>query len=520
MSIRAAIYARVSSAKQRDTHTIESQLLVLRRHVREQGWILAGEYTDDGRSAKTGKLEAREAFARLVRDANAGLFDVLLVVDVDRLTRTEDMRERAEILGPFQAAGVRIVTPTGGELDLRTLLGELYVTLHAIVAAAENKKRSERIKAGKVRAIAEGRKPAGPTPYGWLYVRETGTWFVHEVCGPVVREIFARVIAGEACPAIAEDLQRRNLEAPGGGAWTRQKVWRIVRARRYVGEWTVDKLRRQSVAVPPIIDEATWYDAQDKLIEHGKRGIVKSRHVYLLEGLATCAECGAPIAIRSATTNSKRTNGNPSPAAYVCRARKLERSCSARIAKVADLDDRLWAKISLALESPELAADLERAAEARSADQAAWRADADGYRARIATAKDRRAALVARFQRGLLDEAELDVALAASAREVRALEQQLTDAESNGRGDDVAPVDVRRWVAELRELARTASLEERRQIVRALVRPGTAQLIDGRVRLTLQIEEPRSATVPALVAVSSREHRDGTAERVTIRVVA
>ncbi len=35
-------------------------------------------------------------------------------------------------LGPFQRNGIQIVTPTGGVLDLRTMMGELYVTMQAL----------------------------------------------------------------------------------------------------------------------------------------------------------------------------------------------------------------------------------------------------------------------------------------------------------------------------------------------------------------------------------------------------
>ena len=196
---RAAIYARVSSAGQKERHTIENQLRVLPAYVASQGWDLVGQYVDDGRSAKTGQLEARTGFAELVRDATAGRFDVLVVVDVDRLTRTDDMAERAAILGPFQRAGIEIVTPTSGRLDLRTFLGEFHVVMQALVAAEENRKRSERIKAGKLRAIAEGRKPAGPTPYGLVYERSTGRWSIDADAAAIVREIYRRVAGGESC---------------------------------------------------------------------------------------------------------------------------------------------------------------------------------------------------------------------------------------------------------------------------------------------------------------------------------
>src|SRR4051812_11410505 len=121
---RAVIYARVSSEKQREKHTIASQLAVLPKFVAERGWQLvrdASAYIDDGISAKTGQADKRPALVRLMADAAAGIFDVVVVIDLDRLTRTQDMAERGAILGAFQHAGVAIaIASTGQELDLNS----------------------------------------------------------------------------------------------------------------------------------------------------------------------------------------------------------------------------------------------------------------------------------------------------------------------------------------------------------------------------------------------------------------
>ena len=123
-------------------NTSESQLRDLPAFATARGWTVVGVYTDDGKSAAAGKLAARDAFARLAADAAAGAFDVVVVVDQDRLTRTEDMRERGAILGAFQAAGVKVaVTSTGQVLDYRTDEGDLLGSLGAYFAAVENRKR-------------------------------------------------------------------------------------------------------------------------------------------------------------------------------------------------------------------------------------------------------------------------------------------------------------------------------------------------------------------------------------------
>ncbi len=498
---RAAIYARVSSQAQRDAHTIENQLRALPAFVAAQGWTLIGTYVDDGRSAKTGKLDARDGFARLQRDAEAGAFDVLVVADVDRLTRTDDMRERAAILGPFQRAGIRIVTPTGGELDLRTMLGELYVTLHAIVAAEENRKRAARIKAGKARAIAEGRKPAGPTPFGLAYDRGRGAWSIDPVRSELVLEIYARVIAGDACKTIADDFDARGEVSPRG-PWTREKVWKLATSRHVVGEWMADKATRAIVRVPTIIDEATWDAAQEALAAHGKRGLVKTKHVYLLEGLGVCGACGSPIAIRSAGRIARR--GHITPPAYVCRARKYDHRggrCTAPILPVAEVDDRVWAIVSRALVSGELGAAITRRAAARAADRRDWAADVTRYEAQLERRAKATAAITARFRRGLLTEDEFDLELAAAAKERATITVQLEAARAAAAAHGGPQDSAEDWLAALARLATSSAPDARQRVVRLLVSKGGATFVERSVEVVLEIDEPTPArSSPRLAA--------------------
>ena len=50
---RAAIYARVSTDLQEKEHTIQSQLEAVRAYASERGYIISGEYIDDGFSGAT-----------------------------------------------------------------------------------------------------------------------------------------------------------------------------------------------------------------------------------------------------------------------------------------------------------------------------------------------------------------------------------------------------------------------------------------------------------------------------------
>src|SRR3569833_953270 len=117
--VRAVSYARVSSLAQRERHTIASQISTLPAFVALRGWRLAkpaDTYVDDGHTAKAGSLLQRAAFTRLMADAARGEFDVVVVVDLDRLTRSEDLKERGEVLKTFQHTNKQQTKTTTGQV--------------------------------------------------------------------------------------------------------------------------------------------------------------------------------------------------------------------------------------------------------------------------------------------------------------------------------------------------------------------------------------------------------------------
>src|SRR5689334_23095249 len=107
---RAIIYIRNSSGKQVAAGTHEGLLTSCRETAERLGVEVVAVYLDAGRSAKSGKLEARGDFARLVAELGITKPDVCIVANVDRLTRTELFRELGAIWGPLQEHGVKIAT--------------------------------------------------------------------------------------------------------------------------------------------------------------------------------------------------------------------------------------------------------------------------------------------------------------------------------------------------------------------------------------------------------------------------
>jgi DNA invertase Pin-like site-specific DNA recombinase len=521
MKVRAVGYARVSSSGQRERDTIASQLRLIPEYIARQGWALAmpiETYVDDGLSAKAGKLELRRGLAALLRDAALGLFDVVVVVDIDRLTRAEDLAERGAILGALQAAKVRIASAMSGEvLDLSTSMGDLFATLKAYFAAEDNRKRSERIIQGRITSLRRGRKGSGQTPYGLRFDRAiegADAWSVDPERARLIVEMYERVAAGESCHAIGRDFEARGVPRKASGTpWTRNRIWEIVRARYPVGEWLADVQRRIVVAVPPIVTEDLWQRAQVAMRQHKTRGLRKTKHAYLLEGLAVCGACGAPIRIRSAN-HSRR-------ASYVC-GNRLEHwrggaPCRAPTVHCDELDDRVWRGIGAELEDPGFPALLAARRAERRADARDWSADADGHRRHLARLDRVEASILARFRRGAIGEAALDTELAALHRERAAVRTQLQAAElaQEQIGAARARIDTAdQVVARLRAAIAGATPELRRAAFMALVVPQTVVLRDRQLECTLEIPIASSTSVPG--QAESTEHES----HLRLRIVA
>ena len=85
--MRAALYARVSSEEQLEGYSIDAQRRAFHGFLEGRGWTHAGEYIDEGKSARTDDINKRPDFKRMMGDALSGKFDVLVVHKLDRFSR-------------------------------------------------------------------------------------------------------------------------------------------------------------------------------------------------------------------------------------------------------------------------------------------------------------------------------------------------------------------------------------------------------------------------------------------------
>lgn len=520
--MKAAIYARVSSLGQRDKHTIDSQLSTLPAFVTSRGWELTGTYVDDGKTAKAGHLEKRDGFARLLADMGARKFDVVVVVDQDRLTRSEDLRERGEVLGAFQRAGVQLAIASSGQLlDLGSSMGDLLSGLQAFFSAEENRKRRERSLRGKDEAARQGRKPGGITPFGYVYTKADGWTLNPETTGFVV-QIYERVAAGESCEKIARDFERHMISRPRGGHWGAERVRGIVHAETYKGVW---RHRGIAIAVPRTVSDELWNAARAGLKRYGASGANRSEHVHLLPGLVFC-ECGTRMHVKRAKSHARP----PAPANiwyYFCGSKRYyhyKAACAQKFRRRDDVEERVWRKACELLERPDhLARVIVKAKEDVAGDASSWEKDLADSEKKLDRLQRAESAVLERFRRDLVSERTMDAELGRIATERRWLERQVATAREQAdaaRRQQRVSDEVLASLGRLREHAAGATPEMRAKIVRLLVSQVEVRL-DGSIVITFTLRERAPVEVSSSPPKLVRERGDvAPVEVVTLRVVA
>ena len=142
--IRAAIYARVSTADQDPAH----QLRVLREVATRRGWA-ATEYVE----VISGAAKARPQFDAMMADVRRRKVDVVAAVDLSRLARSVTVL--MGLLDQLRVVGCDLYVDREA-LDTQTAAGRMMFAVVAAVAAFERDLISERTMAGLATARAKG----------------------------------------------------------------------------------------------------------------------------------------------------------------------------------------------------------------------------------------------------------------------------------------------------------------------------------------------------------------------------
>ena len=301
----AALYARVSSEEQVDSKTsIDSQLADMDHHCQRQGYQIVSRYIDI--QSGTDSRRYRAQFETMLADAKQHKFDLILVWRPDRLFR--GLKPAAKLASLLDSTGIDI------EAVLQPL-DRYMIGLWAWVAEQELVTMKQRFRAAKRANAAQlGKWPGGGfVKYGYKYnvdrksLDYTGKLEVDKKEAEVVRGLFEWIDQGKTAASWCRWANKQSIatkrNAPG---WTAQALSEMLRDHTYTGRGAYGKLTRRGnklvtahdpvpMAYPAIIDDALFERVQVKLAANKKNSPGAARHIYLLQHLGRCGECGGPL---------------------------------------------------------------------------------------------------------------------------------------------------------------------------------------------------------------------------------
>ncbi len=311
-SRRAAIYARYSTDLQKD-RSIDDQVALCRTHARKEGIEVTRVYSD--RAQTSASIIGRDGLMQLMDDAKAGLFDMVIVEALDRVSR--DQEDLAGIYKRLTFVNVDIMAVHDGVADavqigIRGLVGSLFM--------ADLKHKVRRGLAG---VVNDGRV-AGGNAYGYDMVPgKPGERTINDEQAAVIRTIFDRYLKGYTPRDIARQLNDEGVPPPRGVRWNASTingsknrsygilvnaiyggtiVWNRVRMIRdpdtgrrisrfnHESEWKTAEAPHLAIVSREIFQAAQ--ERKEHRSHGSKQGHMTRKPKRLLSGLLRCVYCG------------------------------------------------------------------------------------------------------------------------------------------------------------------------------------------------------------------------------------
>lgn len=322
--MRAAIYARYSSDRQRES-SIDDQVRNCTRQAERESASIVQVYHD---KAITGAILARDGYQQMLSAAAARQFDILLVDDLSRLSR--DKLEMERVLRKLTFDGIRVIGVSDG-YDSASKGHKIHSGVKGLMNEIFLDDLRDKTHRGMSGQAIKGYNCGGRT-YGYRNVPIEDDqrrdaygrpeiiavrYEVDAVQAEVVRKIFKWYAAGNSYQWIAGELNRLCISASRGGSWAISAIKVILDNEMYEGkltwnrkewlknpetgkrtyrerpcsEWIVTESAELRIISRQIMSRVRARQDRNK-DSYGGTMPPSSRRRYLFSGLMVCADCG------------------------------------------------------------------------------------------------------------------------------------------------------------------------------------------------------------------------------------
>lgn len=232
ISRKVAIYGRVSSEHETQLSAFNNQVKWYENQVlKHPEWNIVEKYFDKGITGTQAKK--RPGFVKMIKDAQAGKFDLIITREVSRFAR--NTLDAIKYTRELKAMGVEVLF-ISDNISTSDGDGEIRLTNMASYAQDESRKMSERVKAGQYIARIEKNVLYGS---GNIigYNRVGKTFIIDEEQAKTVKMIFKLYLEGNGLKAIkAELLKAGRKNSKGDLKWYGSTISRMLANPMYIGK--------------------------------------------------------------------------------------------------------------------------------------------------------------------------------------------------------------------------------------------------------------------------------------------
>ena len=225
--MKIAAYCRVSTDKDEQIDSLIHQKEFFVEYAKRNGHELFRLYADEGITGTS--LKKREEFKRLLRDAELGLFDMVVVKDISRFAR--NTVDALQSIRKLKSMGINTLFLTANMDSMGD--SEFVLTLFSAMAQEESNNLSKRVKWGKKINAEKGRVPQRVFGYDRI---DKFTLEINLDEAQIVRKIFFLYNEqGLGCRTISMTLNRDNDKTKYGNDWNARGVRRVLVNPLYCG---------------------------------------------------------------------------------------------------------------------------------------------------------------------------------------------------------------------------------------------------------------------------------------------
>lgn len=418
---------------------------------------MAGLYTDD----QSGKDLNRPDVRRLIADWKSGLWDVVVVYKLDRLTRSS--RDLEYLLQVTEETGRGFKSVTESFLDSTTPLGRMMIRLIIAFAGYERDLILERTYGGLERRIREGHQH-GPIPFGYRPGPNGGPMVVEPNEAALVRKAFDLYSKGHG---LAE-LRRLLPGVP--------RMQSLLRRPTYIGYLKFGQLKVKGHH-EPIVSEALFDQVQRVRLERCSC-LGEARATFLLSGILRCGTCGAPY---GGTLSAYRNRY------YICHRRRAKaENCRNPRLRLEDTDQLVLRAIAEALSPERLEETVRNHVKALTETNGAARKELDRLKDQERGLVGRRQRWYAAYEEGNITSAQLRDRLSELDQRLMQNQEEQSRLRVKLEAGDPEPV-IKRAVEAARRLEESVGelpVKEARNLLKQVIKTAVVRP-DGQIDLEL-----------------------------------